>query len=67
MASFYQPLFDNIKNKVHELLEQAIAKKAPVNFIFMVGGFSESPFLKQEVKKAFENKKLQVNILFLYN
>ena len=26
-----------------------------MNFIFMVGGFSESPFLKAEIKSAFEN------------
>ena len=29
-------------------------KGCPVNFIFMVGGFSESPFLKAEIKNAFE-------------
>lgn len=54
MVSFFKPLFDNIKNKVTSLTQQASAKDAPVNFIFMVGGFSESPFLKSEVKKAFE-------------
>lgn len=26
----------------------------------MVGGFSESPFLKAEIKKRFESEKLQV-------
>ena len=30
-------------------------KGFPVNFIFMVGGFSESPFLKAEIKSTFEN------------
>ena len=60
MSSFYEPLFTNIKNKVKELLEQAKVKKAPVNFMFMVGGFSESPFLKNEIKKNFENEQLQV-------
>jgi molecular chaperone DnaK (HSP70) len=60
MAKFFEPLFVNIKNKVGELLESAKGKKAPVNFIFMVGGFSESPFLKSEIKKSFENPALQV-------
>ena len=60
MSSFFEPLFTNIKNKVQELLEQAKIKKAPVNFIFMVGGFSESPYLKNEVKKNFEKQGLQV-------
>jgi molecular chaperone DnaK (HSP70) len=54
MLSFFKPLFDNIKAKVQSLIEQANAKDSPVNFIFMVGGFSESPFLKAEVKKNFE-------------
>lgn len=35
-------------------MQAARDKKAPVNFIFMVGGFSESPFLKAEIKKVFE-------------
>jgi molecular chaperone DnaK (HSP70) len=54
MTSFFKPLFDNIKSKVKELIGQAEAKVSPVNFIFMVGGFSESPFLKAEIKKNFE-------------
>lgn len=54
MTSFFKPLFDNIKQKVTSLTQQATAKEASVNFIFMVGGFSESPFLKSEIKKSFE-------------
>ena len=60
MASFFEPLFEKIKGKVKELLGKAEEKKAPVNFIFMVGGFSESPFLKSEIKKIFEAPNLQV-------
>ena len=50
MTSFFLPLFNNIKEKVKELIEEASAKGSPVNFIFMVGGFSESPFLKSQIK-----------------
>jgi hypothetical protein len=57
MVSFFKPLFENIKAKVRQLVEQAAAKEAPVDFIFMVGGFSESPFLKAEIKKHFEEGK----------
>jgi hypothetical protein len=39
---------------VDELLKAAIKKGFPVNLIFMVGGFSESPFLKNEIKTKFE-------------
>ena len=63
MASFFAPLFEKIQAKVKELLEQAKAKKAPANFIFMVGGFSENPYLKSEIKKTFETPELQVNLL----
>jgi molecular chaperone DnaK (HSP70) len=55
MTSFFTPLFEKIKEKVAELIEAAVVKGHPVNFIFMVGGFSESPFLKSEIKKTFEN------------
>jgi molecular chaperone DnaK (HSP70) len=51
MISFFVPLFEKIKSKVSDLIDQAKAKDAPVNFIFMVGGFSESPYLKSDIKK----------------
>ena len=54
MVSFFKPLFDKIKAKVLDLMQAAREKAAPVNFIFMVGGFSESPYLKAEIKKMFE-------------
>lgn len=54
MISFFKPLFENIKSKVSQLMDQAKAKGGPINYIFMVGGFSESPFLKSEIKKNFE-------------
>ena len=55
MESFFRPLFEEIKQKVYELTTAAREEKgSPVNFIFMVGGFSESPFLKAEIKAAFE-------------
>ena len=53
MTSFFEPLFEKIIAKVLELMQAARDKKAPVNLIFMVGGFSESPFLKSRVKKLF--------------
>ena len=38
------------------IAEARDVKGCPVGFIFMVGGFSESPFLKNEIKAAFENQ-----------
>ena len=46
MRSFFQTLFENIKNKVEQLINQVTEKGEEINFIFMVGGFSESPYLK---------------------
>jgi len=60
MISFFEPLFLKIIDKVQELLKAAHEKNSPVDFIFMVGGFSESPFLKLEIKKRFEDEKLQI-------
>jgi molecular chaperone DnaK (HSP70) len=54
MMSFFSPLFEKIETKVAELLSDAEKLKSPIDFIFMVGGFSESPYLKQHIKTKFE-------------
>lgn len=60
MLSFFKPLVEKIQAKVHELLEQTKKKEGySAKFIFMVGGFSESPYLKSEIKKGFKIKKQQ--------
>lgn len=41
-------------------MNDAMLKASPVNFIFMVGGFSESPFLKTEIKSIFEKEQVIV-------
>jgi len=60
MISFFRPLFENIKSKVGQLIGQIHDKAEELQFVFMVGGFSESPFLKQEIKQAFETPSIQV-------
>jgi molecular chaperone DnaK (HSP70) len=60
MVSFFQTLFENIKNKVDQLLQQVKEKGEKVDFIFMVGGFSESPFLKAEILGKFDGNGIQV-------
>ena len=54
MKSFFHPLFEKIEAKVKDLLQDAHNLKSPVNFMFMVGGFSESPYLKAHIKSKFE-------------
>lgn len=58
MKSFFSPLFVQIEDKVEELLNAAIKKGFPVDFVFMVGGFSENPYLKNQVKTKFEHNGL---------
>lgn len=61
MKSFFEPLFEKIIDKVRELMDDASEKKGePVNFVFMVGGFSESPYLKSVVKDSFEREDLHI-------
>ena len=63
MLSFFKPLVEKIQAKVHELLEQTKKKEGySAKFIFMVGGFSESPYLKSEIKKRFQNQETTVLI-----
>lgn len=42
------------------MIHSVEAKGEKVNFIFMVGGFSESPFLKLEIIKRFESNGVQI-------
>lgn len=61
MRSFFEPLFEKIIDKTGQLMEDAVETKGdPINFIFMVGGFSESPFLKSVIKEAFEKDDLHI-------
>jgi hypothetical protein len=42
-------------------MEKADNKGKSLDFIFMVGGFSESPYLKAEIKNKFEETNVQVS------
>ena len=63
MISFFEPLINKIINKVKELLEETKQKAGYYpKFIFLVGGFGESPYLRQKIKKEFESNELIVLI-----
>jgi len=51
MASLFQPTLDKIKDAVENVLNSQLAKD--VSIMFLVGGFAESPFLQQELRRAF--------------
>jgi len=60
MSSFFTPLFDKICDKVDDLVTQIKERNENLKFIFMVGGFSESPFLKNIVKQKYNIDLVQV-------
>lgn len=61
MKSFFAGLFEKITDKVKELIGDATEKHSDgIDFIFMVGGFSESPFLKAVIKEKFETAGINV-------
>ena len=49
---------------MRQLIQQAETKQEKIDFIFMVGGFSESPFLKNEIIHKFESENIQVLLQF---
>lgn len=61
VKSFFHPLLENIKGKVMQLIQDICSKGENLDFIFLVGGFSESPFLKKEISRTFE--PMGINIL----
>jgi hypothetical protein len=63
MKSFFTVLFDKIIAKMAELIQAANDKHPTgIDFVFMVGGFSESPYLKTVIKDKFEHGNLTVLI-----
>jgi len=51
MASLFQPTLDKIKDAIENVLNSQLAED--VSIMFLVGGFAESPFLQQELRKVF--------------
>lgn len=52
---FFDPLVSQIVGHVHGLMRESAVK-----FIYLVGGFGESAYLQQAVKRAFENEQCRV-------
>ncbi|CAH1263874.1 HSPA12A [Branchiostoma lanceolatum] len=52
MKSFFTPVIDSILAHLDQLLTQG--EITPLKYMFMVGGFSESPILQYAVKEKFQ-------------
>jgi hypothetical protein len=53
MMRLFQPTLDSIKNTISQVL--ACPDVNGMEYLFLVGGFSESPILQFEIRKAFEH------------
>jgi actin-related protein len=57
-------LFDPCVNKIVDLIQGQIQQvertKNRVKNVFLVGGFGESPYLQQELKKSLDLRKIKM-------
>lgn len=51
MNSLFEPVVDNVTKHIHKVLSYPSAKD--VKYLFMVGGFSESPVLQESILNEF--------------
>ena len=54
MYSLFEPVVDEVVQHIQRLLD--IPELAPIKYIFLVGGFAESPTLQEAIQKAFQHK-----------
>ena len=57
-TKLFQPVIDSIVDHTNKLLRDS--KSSGMNYIFMVGGFSECQMLQEEIKNRFERNGLKV-------
>lgn len=46
-------IFDPVVNKIIDLIREQLKAAPQCNFVFLVGGFAQSPYLNERVKAAF--------------
>lgn len=54
MHMLFQPALDNICANIRGILDK-VKGHAPVRYLFLVGGFAESPILQQRIRKEFSS------------
>jgi len=54
MLSLFQPTIDNIKNAIEHVLNNPSI--GGIEYLFLVGGFAESPIIQSALKKEFSQK-----------
>lgn len=60
IKKWFSEICNSIVSHLKELLEEQEKKQRNIDSILMVGGFSESSFLQETMKKAFPNKHIIV-------
>lgn len=54
MLSLFEPVVDEVVQHIQHLLK--IPEIMPIKYLFLVGGFAESPTLQESIQKAFQHK-----------
>lgn len=54
MLSLFEPVVDEVVRHIQHLLD--IPELMPIKYLFLVGGFAESPTLQIAIQKAFQHK-----------
>lgn len=54
MFSLFEPVVDKVVQHIQHLLN--IPELSPITYLFLVGGFAESPTLQEAIQKAFKHK-----------
>ncbi|KUJ14213.1 uncharacterized protein LY89DRAFT_720573 [Mollisia scopiformis] len=58
MREFFDPCIDGIINLILGQFQQVHLKKNRVKDVFLVGGFSESPYLRDEIKESLRLRRV---------
>ena len=53
MLKLFQPTLDNIVRVIREIFDNEEYSVGTVEYIFLVGGFAESPLLQKHIRDAF--------------
>ncbi len=61
MFNLFKPTLENIIRVLNEILDKPDLAGG-VDYMFLVGGFAESPVLQKHLRDAFADKKIQVII-----
>lgn len=60
MKGLFDPCVNRIVDLIQGQIQQVERTKNRVKNVFLVGGFGESPYLQQELKKSLDLRKIKM-------